>query len=261
LTKEPTREPTREPSGSSATRSARWAPLVSIVTDRHLTNGQEGLPGRLARALEAVAARGQGGDREPRDVLIHLREKDLGGRELLALARAVGAVTRAAGVRLFVNDRVDVALAAGADGVHLGGGGLSPTEARSIAPGLEVSVATHSVAEIERAAADPAVTFAVLGPIFDTPAKRRFGLPPLGLETLAAATARAAELPGELTGRLPGALPGALPIVAIGGIDAERARLCFAAGASGIACIRGILTAPDPAEALLRLWPSGNRNR
>jgi thiamine-phosphate pyrophosphorylase len=223
------------------------------VTDRRLTNGQEGLPGRLARALEAVAARGQGLDRDPRDVLVHLREKDLGGRELLALARAVGAVTRAAGVRLFVNDRVDVALAAGADGVHLGGGGLSAAEARSIAPELEVSVATHTVAEIERAAADPAVTFAVLGPIFDTPAKRRFGLPPLGLETLAAAAARSGELAG--------ASPGRLPIVAIGGIDVERARQCFAAGASGIACIRGVLTAADPAEALLGLWPSGNGKR
>jgi thiamine-phosphate pyrophosphorylase len=244
-TLEPSRETTRESSGPPATRSARWAPLVSIVTDRRLTDGPEGLLRRLARALEAVANRGQGHDREPREVLVHLREKDLGGRDLLALARAVGGVTRDAGVRLFVNDRVDVALAVGADGVHLGGGGLSPAEARSIAPELEVSVAAHSVAEIERAAADPAVTFAVLGPIFDTPAKRRFGLPPLGLEALAAASARSRGL----------------PIVAIGGIDAERARQCFASGASGVACIRGILTAGDPAGALLALWPSGNGKR
>jgi thiamine-phosphate diphosphorylase len=242
LTRAPTREPHFVP---PTTHSVRWAPLVTIVTDRQLTNGPEGLPRSLARALEALAIRGQGCDREPRDVLVHLREKDLGGRELLALALAVGAVTRAAGVRLFVNDRVDVALAAGADGVHLGGGGLSAADARSIAPELAVSVATHSVAEVERAAADPAVTFAVLGPIFDTPAKRRFGLPPLGLEALSAASARAGEL----------------PIVAIGGIDAERARQCFDAGASGIACIRGVLTAPDPAGALLALWPSGNRKR
>jgi thiamine-phosphate pyrophosphorylase len=247
LIHEPTHETDVPP--QAARPAARWAPIVSIVTDRQLTNGQEGLPGFLARALEALVARGQGRDREPRDVLVHLREKDLSGRELLALARAVGAVTRAAGVRMYVNDRVDVALAAGADGVHLGGGGLSPSEARSIAPELEVSVAIHSVAEIERAAADPAVTFAVLGPIFDTPAKRRFGLPALGLETLAAAAARA------------GALPGKLPIVAIGGIDPERARQCFAAGASGIACIRGVLAAPDPGEALLALWPSGNGKR
>lgn len=225
----------------------RAAPRVCIVTDRRLAGIGESLTARVARALEGAAAPNQSrGAADARDVIVQLREKDLGGRELLELAGALRRLTEAAGARLFVNDRVDVALAAGADGVHLGGGGLPPETVRTIAPELAISVATHSAVEVARAAATPGVDFAILGPIFDTPSKARFGLPPLGLEVLTEGC------------RL------GLPVVAIGGVEGARAAACLAAGASGVACIRGVLSAPDPGAALgglLALWPSGNGKR
>ena len=95
------------------------------------------------------------------------------------LARALRAVTAAAGAGLYVNDRVDVALAVGADGVHLGGGSLDAGTAAGIAPGLAIAVSVHAPAEVAalRAAAGDRIAFALLGPIRDTPSKRRYGAP------------------------------------------------------------------------------------
>ena len=234
--------------GGGRAPARRVAPRVCIVTDRRLSGTGDSLTARIARALDGAAAPRQSaaGPSDARDVVVQLREKDLGGRELLELAGALRCLTEAAGARLFVNDRVDVALAVGADGVHLGGGGLPPEAVRSIAPELGISVATHSVSEVARAAATAGVDFAVLGPIFDTPSKARFGMPPLGLAVLTEGC------------RL------GLPVVAIGGIDGARAAACLAAGASGVACIRGVLNVPDPGAALgglLALWPAGNGKR
>src|SRR5690242_103366 len=115
-------------------------PLVHLVTDRRLTPD---LGAAVAAALRGLP---------PGSVAVHLREKDLGGRELLALAREVRAACRAAGQLLLVNDRADVALAAGADGVHLPSAGLPPAEARRLV-GAErlVGVSCHAAEDVRRA--------------------------------------------------------------------------------------------------------------
>ena len=106
-------------------------------------------------------------------------------------------------MRLYVNDRVDVALAVGADGVHLGGDVAAPAESRAIAPALAIAVSTHGLAEVARGARDPArVAFAVFGPIRDTPSKRRYG-PPLGIGALAEAARAGLPLAGAGRNRAP----------------------------------------------------------
>jgi thiamine-phosphate pyrophosphorylase len=202
------------------------APLVYLITDRHATQGRP-LDEVIGQALRALPR----ANLPPSAVAVQLREKDLDGRALLDLARRLRILTAAAGARLFVNDRVDVALAAGADGVHLGRGALAVDDVRAIAPELQIALATHSVDDVARAAADDRVSFVVFGPVFDTPSKRAYG-PPLGLNLLRAAAA------------------SPVPVLAIGGVDRETISACLAAGASGVACIRPILGNGDPETAL-----------
>jgi thiamine-phosphate pyrophosphorylase len=168
-------------------------------------------------------------------VAVQLRERDLPAAALLPLARRLRAVTAQAGVRLFVNDRVDVALAVGADGVHLGHRSMNVADVRALAPSLQIAVSTHALAEVRAAANTGQVSFVVFGPVFDTPSKRRYG-PPLGLEPLRLACAVG------------------IPVVALGGIAAENVPSCRGAGASGIACIRAVLRNADPETALNRLF-------
>jgi len=154
------------------------------------------------------------------------------------LARALRALTAAAGAALLINDRVDVALACDADGVHLPAHGLAVADARALL-GRDrlIGVSTHAPDEVAAATAAGA-DFAVFGPLFDTPAKRPYGAP-LGLDALAAARAAAPSL----------------PLLAIGGIDATRVAAVHQHGADGVAVIRAILAAPDPraaTRALLR---------
>jgi thiamine-phosphate pyrophosphorylase len=190
-------------------------PVVHLITDRRLASS---LAGAVAAAVAGAP---------PGAVAVQLREKDLGGRDLLALARALLPVCRRAGQRLLVNDRLDVAIAAGADGVHLPSAGVPASDARALlGPGALIGVSCHSEADVRRAAGGGA-SFATFGPIHDTPSKRPFG-PPVGVEALRAAA------------RL------GLPLVALGGVSPEGAREIFAAGASGVAAIRAWLEAPDP---------------
>ena len=185
----------------------------------------------VAAALAGVAGSGL----DPADVAVQLREKDLDGRALTELAGALRATTAAAGVRLFINDRIDVALAVGADGVHLGGTSLAAAEARAIAPALAVAVSTHGLADVRAAVGESVrAAFAVFGPIRDTPSKRAFG-PPLGFDALA----EAARLD--------------FPLLALGGLDARDIPDVLAAGAHGLACIRPVMAATDPADALWTL--------
>jgi thiamine-phosphate pyrophosphorylase len=189
------------------------APRLYLITDRRATGG---------RALEEVVAAALEGARDrAHEVAVQLREKDLHGRELLALARSLRAVTAAAGASLFVNDRVDVALAAGADGVHLGGRSLSIADVRALAPTLRIGCSTHTRDEVERAAADGA-DFVVFGPVFATPSKPNFVT---GIAQLAQVVALG------------------VPVLALGGIDAQNAHSCVVAGASGVACIRSVMGA------------------
>ncbi|HEY8923646.1 MAG TPA: thiamine phosphate synthase [Polyangia bacterium] len=207
-------------------------PRLYLITDRRQTAGRP-LAAVVAQALGAVRS----GRVPPAAVAVQLREKDLHGQELFALATALRAVTRAAGVRLFINDRIDVALAVGADGVHLGGGALEVTDVEAIAPRLAIAVSTHSADEVGSLEGarhgDRRVNFAQFGPVFETPSKRPFG-PPLGLERLRDAVTAAAGM----------------PLVAVGGIDRASARSCIEAGASGVALIRAVLSDGAPERAL-----------
>lgn len=201
------------------------APRLYIITDRKATAGGRPLVEVVAAALEG--ARGAG-DR----VAVQLREKDLDASSLINLARNLRAITAAAGVRLFINDRVDVALAVGADGVHLGVQSLLPADVRAIAPHLRIGVSTHSRAEVQ-AAADARADFVVFGPVWATPSKPdRI----MGLDQLAQVSALG------------------VPVLALGGIDVANARPCIRAGAVGVACIRSVISTtklPETVSSLL----------
>ena len=197
-------------------------PVVHLITDR-----------RLALDLERIADVALAGI-APGRVAVQLREKDLGGRDLLDLARRLQSVCHAHGQLLLVNDRVDVALAAGADGVHLPSAGIAPRDARRlVGPDALVGVSCHSADDVRRAR-DGGASHASFGPIHDTPSKRAYGAP-LGLGALRAAAALG------------------LPLVAVGGMDAARAPDAFAAGAAGVAVIRAWLEGGDPAAAVRAL--------
>jgi thiamine-phosphate pyrophosphorylase len=203
-------------------------PRLYVITDRRATGGRP-LAGVVRAALAGAAG-------APGAVVVQLREKDLGGAALAALARELRAVTADAGAALYVNDRADVALAVGADGVHLGGGSLAPADVARMAPALAVAVSTHGRADVEAAAHAARaprtnLRFAVFGPVFETPSKRAFGPPP-GLEGLAAAAS------------------AGLPLLALGGVSPDRAAACRAAGARGVACIRAVMGAADPAAVV-----------
>lgn len=161
-----------------------------------------------------------------------VRDKHATTRELVALTRSVIAAVRPAGATVIVDDRLDIVLATGADGVHLGADDLSVADARRLAPDLVVGATCRSSEDVERAAADGA-TYAGFGPVFTTTSKA--GLPdPLGVAAIRPAVGR-------------------LPLVAIGGIDARRARECRTAGAHGVAVIGALWRHPDPLAAAKEL--------
>lgn len=153
--------------------------------------------------------------------LIQLREKNLSARLLFELASRAAAITRGSATRLVINDRADVARAAGCDGVHLTTHSLDASVVRkTFGPDFLTGVSTHSIEEARKAHEDGA-DFAVFGPVFDTPSKRLFG-PPLGLEKLE-------EAAGALS---------PFPLIAIGGITLQDTQQVLRAGAGGIAAIR-----------------------
>ncbi len=199
-------------------------PRLYIVTDRQATGGRP-LAAVLGQALQGIADSGLA----PTEVAVQLREKDLPTSVLTEVARALRGITGQAGVGLYVNDRIDVALAVGADGVHLGAGSLSAAEARALLPAMAIGVSTHGLADVQRQASQ--ATFAVFGPIRDTPSKRGYG-PPLGFEALAVAA------------------NVGLPLLAIGGVEARDVPAAMAAGAHGVACIRPVMAAEDPKLAV-----------
>lgn len=153
--------------------------------------------------------------------LVQIREKALSARVLYALVERAAVLTRGSETRLLVNDRFDVARAAGADGVHLTTQSLPVSIVRSIC-GEEflIGVSTHSLEEA-RTASETGADFVLFGPVFDTESKRIFGAPQ-GLEKLS-------EVANALKD---------FPIVAIGGIDRENMDECLRAGAAGGAAIR-----------------------
>ena len=194
---------------------------VVAITDRRCSDM---LP-RL-RAILAAAPRGS--------VRVQVREKDLDGGPLLALVREVMAIAKPAGAEVWVNDRVDVALAAGADGVHLPEHGMAIAEARALGVGA-VGCSRHSIDGARQAARDGADAVQ-LGPIFATPGKGE----PLGVDVLG--------------------LRIGVPVIAVGGIDSpERAREAARAGADAVAVIRAAWTTADPATAIAALVAAVSR--
>lgn len=188
---------------------------VYLVTDRTDTAGRD-LLDVIGRAL----AGGVGA--------VQLRERDLAGRDLLELARRLRDLTARHGAALLVNDRVDVALACGADGVHLPGHSFRIGDARALlGPERLIGVSAHTCADVV-AAGDSGADFAVFGPVYDTPSKRAYGSP-VGLAALREAASRVS-----------------LPVLAIGGITSERVREVRQHGAAGVAAIRALLQASDP---------------
>jgi thiamine-phosphate pyrophosphorylase len=166
---------------------------------------------------------------------LQLRDKSPSTAGRLALADAVVAQAHAAGARVVINDRADVARLSGADGVHVGQEDLTVDEARRIlGPDAIVGLSTHDERQIE-AAARTSATYVAVGPIYGTVTK----------ET--GYSARGLDLVRRAAGILrPGAEQAGKPVVAIGGITLERVREVLAAGADSIAVISDLL-AGDPA--------------
>ena len=153
--------------------------------------------------------------------LFQIREKSLSGRALFKLVVRAAEITRGSKTRLLVNDRSDIARAAGADGVHLTTHSL-PVQVvrRTCGTDFVIGASTHSLAEA-RVARDQGADFTVFGPVFDTESKRAYG-EPQGLERLREVTCALDQF----------------PVVAIGGITLENVGACFEAGARGVAAIR-----------------------
>jgi thiamine-phosphate pyrophosphorylase len=161
---------------------------------------------------------------------VQVRAKQLDDRELLDFTREVVATVRPLGATVIVNDRLDVALAAGADGVHLGLDDLPVAAVRALAPDGFLVGGTCRNAEHARAARDAGADYVGVGPVYPSTTKTS-GLPdPIGLATLRQAA-------------------GALPAIAISGITAARVPEVMAAGAYGVAVVAALSRAADPAEA------------
>jgi thiamine-phosphate pyrophosphorylase len=189
-----------------------------LVTDRKLVT-------RYLSLVTAVKQALKGGVRA-----IQLREKDLGTRELLKLADKMRVLTREYDARLFINDRFDIALAVGADGVHLTQNSIPADAVRKVVKKkLMIGVSTHSLKEAreaEKAGAD----FITLGPVYRTPSKLKYGKP-VGIDTLKNVCDRVK-----------------IPVFAIGGIKSRRIREVKKAGAYGAAMISEIFGAGDIKE-------------
>lgn len=195
---------------------------VYLVTDRSLARGRS-----LAAVVRAAVEGGV--------TCVQLREKHAGTREFLALARELMALLAPYRVPLVINDRVDIALACGAQGVHLGQSDMPAHEARRLLPpGTFIGWSVESPADVAASAALP-IDYLGVSPVFATPTKTDTSAA-WGLEGLAAV--RAATR---------------LPLVAIGGLNAVNAAQAIRAGADGIAVVSALCAADDPRAAALAL--------
>jgi thiamine-phosphate pyrophosphorylase len=172
--------------------------------------------------------------------VVQLRAKHARDRELLAWAEQIRALTASAGALFFVNDRFDLALAAGADGAHLGQDDLAPARVPPAARDrLLLGRSTHTLEQAQAARTEP-IDYVAFGPVFGTHSKRS-EWSARGLAMLAAVVERVRPL----------------PVVAIGGIDAANAASVRAAGAAGFAVISAVAGAREPAaaaRALIEAW-------
>jgi thiamine-phosphate diphosphorylase len=186
-------------------------PVLCLVTDRQrlapIASSDDALVGFVGAAARA------GVD------LVQVRERDLDGRALTRLVHRCLEAVAGTRARVLVNDRLDVALAAGAHGVHLPGHGVPAVRARSIAPrGFLIGRSVHHASEAARVAEEGGLDYLVFGTVFATSSK--VGVAPAGVEGLAAAVAAVR-----------------LPVLAIGGVTLERAPEIARAGGAGVAAI------------------------
>ena len=177
------------------------------ITDRRQAGGLEALLELIRRNI----ARGV--------EMVQIREKDLSGRELYELVRRAVALAAATGTRILVNERADIAVAAGAGGVHLPSNAIPPvTLRRLLPPGMVIGVSCHSVGELRGGEVEGA-DFAVYGPVFSPLSKASYSAP-VGLKGLREAASAVR-----------------MPVLALGGITPENTEACIAAGAAGVAGI------------------------
>ncbi len=210
----------------------RWPqhkPLLYLITDRQaLRHSPELAAATTQSQIEAIRTATKSGCQ-----LIQIREKDLTAKSLGEFTSAAISVARPHGARVLVNDRFDVAIAAGADGVHLRVSSIPAREIRAVAEdrGIKdflIGVSTHSLAEA-KAAEEGGADFIVCGPVYHTPSKLAYGAP-LGLE-------RFAEVCEAVK----------IPALALGGINLSNFREPLLHGASGIAAI-SLFTNPGKIE-------------
>lgn len=208
---------------SHAGRRALCSALrVYLVTDRSLTRGRS-----LVSVIEAAVRGGA--------TCVQLREKELSTKEFLQQAVMLARLLEPLGIPLVINDNVEVALACGASGLHLGQGDLSPGQARQLLPPeMFIGWSVETAADVLRSASMP-VDYLGVSPVFATPTKTDTKAP-WGLEGLRQARA--------LTN---------LPLVAIGGIHGGNAEEVLRAGADGLAVVSAICAADDPAAAAREL--------
>jgi thiamine-phosphate pyrophosphorylase len=191
-------------------------PLLYLITSGQTTNETTPATDAFRKILQLIRAAV-----DAEIDLVQLREKNLRARVLYELARKAADVTRGSATRLLVNDRADVAAAAGADGVHLTTSSMKADAVR-LAFGAEflIGVSTHSFREASLAR-DEGADFVVFGPVFDTASKRQYG-EAQGLNNLARVSSALAPF----------------PVLALGGVTTGNVADCIRAGASGVAAIR-----------------------
>ncbi|HVS21198.1 MAG TPA: thiamine phosphate synthase [Pyrinomonadaceae bacterium] len=190
-------------------------PILYLITRGATTETTTSSSEEFQKILEQVSAAVAAGI-----PLIQVREKRLTARVLFELTASVLAITRGSATRVLVNDRADIAAAAGADGVHLTTRSLDANVVcKTFGEKFLIGASTHSLAEA-MAARDGGADFAVFGPVFETSTKTKYGAP-LGVAALAEVS-RASK---------------PFPILGLGGISKENAPDCLRAGASGVAGI------------------------
>jgi len=195
-------------------------PRLYVILDRAAARGRD-----LLTILDATLA---GGCR-----LVQLREKEWPSGRLLPMAERLRDRCRAAGATFIVNDRLDLALALGADGVHLGQDDLPPAAARALLrPGMILGLSTHSL-EQARAAQAAGADYVAVGSMFPTGTKPDFQL-----------------VGPELIGKLRGEI--GVPLIGIGGITHDNVAQVIRAGADGVAVISAVCAAGDPEAATRR---------
>lgn len=194
---------------------ANKRPLVYLISSGTLTD--QNFPEQSAHFLELVSAAVAA-----KVSLIQIREKQLSAINVFLLACRAAEITRDSETLTLVNDRADIALAAKTDGVHLTAKSLSAKTVRQyFPPNFVVGASCHSLADV-KIAVNGGADFATFSPIFATPSKAKYDLPPQGVDKLCEVCQAAAGF----------------PLIALGGIDKTNFRAVLATGASGIAAIR-----------------------